>query len=151
MASGWTQKGTYNALDIVFRGATPPTNFYIMLVTDAVTPSKTTQTFSDLANEIASGNGYTSGGYQLDRNATDFDTLTEADPTLIQMLDVVFTASGGPLPSSGDGARWAVLTDDNGTINSREVWAWFDLVSARTISDTQTLTLVDMELNGDLP
>ena len=150
MASGWTQRGWNNVADIVFRGATPPTNFKIVLITSATAPTKATTTFSGLT-EIAAGNGYTTGGYTLSRNSTDFDVLTEADPALIQIKDVVFTASGGPIPASGSGASYALLTDDNVTLGSREVWGFFDLVSARTVSDTQTLTIQDMELNGDLP
>jgi hypothetical protein len=58
----------------------------------------------------------------------------------------VWTASTGPLPASGGGARYAVLTDDNGTVSSREVLAYFDLVSDRVVSDGQTITLQDSEL-----
>jgi len=99
--------------------------------------------------EIAAGNGYTAGGYQLNRDNVDFDVLTEDDATdqsLIQILDVVFTASGGNLPASGLGARYAVLTDDNATVSLREIIAYFDLTADRTVSDTQALTLQDMEL-----
>ena len=143
-----TNKGKYNLLDIVFRGATPPTNFYVALVTSANTPTADTNTLSDLT-EIAAGNGYTSGGYQLSRNSTDFDTLTENDTDdrgEIEIKDVVWTASGGAIPGSGNGARYAVLLDDNGTVANREVLAWWDLTSDRSVSSGQTLTLQDLEL-----
>lgn len=149
MASGWTDKGAANMFDITFRGATPPTNFYVALVTSAASPAITTNTFSELT-EIAAGNGYTSGGMSLNRNGTDFDVLTEADPVILQIKDLVWTASGGTLPASGSGARWAVLLDDNVTVGSREVWAWFDLGSDRSVSDTQTLTIANAELNGNV-
>jgi len=39
-----------------------------------------------------------------------------------------------------------VITDDNATESSREVWGYWSLGSARTVSDTQQLTLQDLEL-----
>ena len=148
MASGWTNRGKYDALGIVFRNATEPTVFYVFLATSAATPTADTNTKSEMT-EVATGQGYTAGGISVARNATDFDVLTEDDindRALVQIINMVWTASGGNLPASGNGARWALLTDDNATLGSREVYAYFDLTSDRTISDTQTLTLVDIEL-----
>ena len=146
--AGWTNKGKTHMLDQVFRNATEKTNYYVALVTSATAPVADTNTLSQLT-EIAAGNGYTTGGIQLAKNSTDFDVLTEDDTNdrgLIQIKDLVWTASGGPIPASGNGARYAVFTDDNGTVGSREVYAFWDLVSDRTVSDTQTLTLQDCEL-----
>jgi hypothetical protein len=117
------------------------------LCTSATTPTADTNTLSEMT-QIASGNGYTTNGIQLTPNATDFDVFTEDDTNdraLIQIKDLVWTASGGNLPASGNGARWAVLTDDNATAGSRQIEDWFDLVSDRTVSDTQTLTLQNCE------
>lgn len=149
MASGWTDKGFTQVLDIALRGATAPTNLYVALVTSATAPTNATNTLSQLT-EIAAGNGYTTGGFQLSLNSTDFDVLTEADPVVLQIKDVAWTASGGPIPSSGDGASYAVLTDDNGTVGSREIWAWWDLTTARSVTDTNALTLQNLQLNGDV-
>lgn len=146
--AGFTNKGKAHMFDITFRGATPPTNYYVALVTSATAPTADTNTLSQLT-EIAAGNGYTSGGFQLSRNSTDFDTLTENDTDdrgELQIKDLTFTASGGNLPSSGNGARYAVLTDDNATVSSREVYAYWSLTSDRTVSDTQDLTLQNLEL-----
>ena len=146
--AGWTNKGKARILNGFFRNTSVPTNFYIALVTSATAPTADTDTLSQLT-EIAAGNGYSSGGYQLSRNSTDFDTLTEddaADRGLIQVKDVVWTASGGAIPASGNGARYAVLTDDNATVGSREVLAFWDLVSDRSVSNGQTLTLQNCEL-----
>ena len=146
--AGWTNKGKARILNGFFRNTSVPTNFYIALVTSATAPTQDTDTLSQLT-EIAAGNGYTTGGYQLSRNATDFDTLTEddaADRGLIQVKDVVWTASGGSIPASGSGARYAVLLDDNATVGSREVLAYWDLVSDRSVSVGQTLTLQNCEL-----
>ena len=146
--AGWTNKGKANVLDIVFRGATPPTNFYIALVTSATAPTADTNTLSQLT-QIATGNGYTDGGYSLSRNSTDFDSLVENDTddrSELQAKDVVWTASGGSIPASGDGARYAVLTDDNGTVGNREVWKYWSLGSDRSVGDGGTLTLEDLEM-----
>lgn len=147
MASGWTNKGLYNLLDLI-RGATLVTNFYVALVTDASAPDADTNTVSDLT-EITAGNGYTSGGYQLTPNNTDFDSLTENDTddrAELQIKDVTWTASGGAIPDSGDGASYAVLTDDNATVADREVWFFWDLGSALSVVDGNDLTLEDLEL-----
>jgi hypothetical protein len=146
--AGWTNKGKFQMLGRIYRGVALPTNYYVALCTSANTPTADTNTLSQLT-EIAAGNGYTSGGIQLSKNATDFDVLTEDDTNdraLIQIRDLVWTASGGALPASGNGARWAVLTDDNGTVGSREVYHFFDLSSDRQVSDTQTLTLQNCEI-----
>jgi hypothetical protein len=148
MPSGITNRGKFNLLGYAFRNAAEVTNFYIALFLNSAPPTVDTNLRSDL-NEIALGNGYTAGGIVLNRDATDFDVLTEDDVNdraLVQLKNIVWTASGGNLPSAGSGARYACLTDDNVTLASREVWTFWDLVSDRTISDTQTLTLIDCEM-----
>ena len=146
--AGWTNRGKMLMLDNYFRAATPPTNFYVALVTSATAPTADTNTLSQLT-EIAAGNGYTSGGISLSRNGTDFDTLTENDTNdrgELLIKDLVWTASGGPLPASGNGARYAVLTTDEGTVGNRQVIAFWDLTSDRSVSVGQTLTLQNCEL-----
>ena len=153
MASGITNKGKYKFIGWAVRGETPPTNLYIGLVTSAVVPDADTNTLSQLT-EIANGNGYTTGGYSMNRNSTDWPDWTETDASDLASLvakDIVWTASGGAIPASGGGARYAVLLDDNVTVGSREVYAWWDLVSDRTVSDGQTLTLADCTLRFDAP
>ena len=133
---------------MLFLSVAPPTNYYVALVTSAAAPGADTNTLSQLT-EIAAGNGYTSGGYQLSRNSTDFDSLTENDTDdrgELQIKDVTWTASGGSLPGSGNGARYAVLTDDNGTVGSREVYMYWDLTSDRSVSVGQVLTLQNCEI-----
>jgi len=133
--------------------AFPTANFFIALVTSATAPNPDINTFSELT-EIGAGNGYTSGGGTegtVNRNATDFENLTEndtSDRVEIQIIDIVWTASGGPIPASGNPARWAVMLDDNGTVGSREVLAWWDLTEDRQVSSGQSLTLQDLELRG---
>lgn len=148
--AGTTNRGKMLELGVVYRNATPPTNFYIALVTDAIAPGADTNVLSDL-QQIPVGNGYVDGGYQLNRNSTDFDTLTESDPNDwadLLIKDVSWLAAGGNLPLSGTGARYAVLTDDNATVANREVWRYWSLGSNRIVSDGQTLTLRDFVLRN---
>lgn len=148
MASGVTNRGKFKMLGWSFRGTAAEANMFVALLTSATAPTADTNLMSD-HTEIAAGTGYTSGGISLTPNATDWDVYTEDDTNdraLIQIKDVVWTATGGNLPTSGNGARWAVLTDDNVTVGSREIYSWFDLVSDRTVSDTQTLTIQNMEI-----
>lgn len=146
--AGWTNRGKADTLARRFRGVALPTNFYVALFTNASPPDADTNTKSQLT-EIAAGNGYTEGGISLTKNTTDFDVLTEDDTNdraFVQIKDLVWTASGGPIPASGSGARWACLTDDNATQGSREVYNFWDLVSDQTVSDTQSMTFQDFEI-----
>ncbi len=145
---GVTNRGKFKMLEEKFRGVAAPANYYMALVDDSVAPGPDSNVLSDLG-EIPAGNGYLSGGIQLAKNATDFDVINEDDTgdlSSIQIKDLVWTASGGNLPASGNGARYAVLTDDNVTVANREILAWFDLGSNRIVSDGQPLTLQDCEL-----
>jgi len=147
--AGVTNRGKFLMLDGYFRN-TLPTNLFVVLCTSADTPDADTNVLGDLT-EIQAGNGYSAGGYSLSRNDTDFDILTESDTpdrASIQVKNVVWTASGGPIPASGDGARWAVLIDDD---SLDQVLAYFDLTSDRTVSDGQTFTLEDCEIRFDEP
>lgn len=146
MASGWTNRGKFRNLGGFFRN-TLPTNFFAVLVTNATVPDVKTNTLSQLT-QIAAGNGYTTNGTSLDRNQTDFDVLTEDDGNdraFVQIKDLVWTATGGPIPASGNGASYMVITDDNVTPADRDVIGYFDLVSPRTVSDGQSLTIQDAE------
>jgi hypothetical protein len=123
--AGMTNRGKYWTLDWVFRGASLPTNYYVALATSAVAPTADINTFGELT-QIATGNGYTDGGYSL-------------------------TPNGTSIPDTGDGARYAVLLDDNVTIGSRIVIGWWDLTTDRSVSNGQTLTLQDLELRLQEP
>jgi len=140
-------------LSWVFPRVAFPTNYYVALVTDAVAPTVDINTLGELT-QIATGNGYVDGGYELTPNDTDFDTTTEDDTlnkALCQIKDLVWTAVAGPIPSAGDGARYAILTDDNGTIANRQVIATWDLGTARSCTATHTITLQDCELQAIEP
>jgi len=152
MAGYWTNRACKLALNILFRGATAPTSFKLALVKSTATISEDTNVWSDVSGqEIAAGNGYTAGGQTISRNSTDFDTLTEDDTlnrAVVLLKDISWTASGGPIPASGGGARYAVLYDSGGT---NEVWAYFDLGSDRTISTGNTSTIIDATIGLKKP
>ena len=148
-----TNRGRYMILNSYFRDTNEPTNFYLALVTSANTPTVDTNTLSDLT-EIAAGNGYTAGGTSINRDSTDFPTITEDDTNdlaSVELKDIAWTASGGSIPGSGDGARWAVLLDDNATAANRQVIAAADLGSDRSVSDGQTLTIEDFPVRFTTP
>jgi hypothetical protein len=148
--AGMTNKGKWRVLGWSFVAQTIPTNYYVALVTSAVAPTQDTDTLGTLT-QIATGNGYTDGGFSLTPGATDFDVHTEddtGDVGFVQIKDVTWTASGGPIPSSGNGARYAVLTNDDGTVANREVLAYWDLTSDRSVQDGSPFTLRDLELRG---
>lgn len=139
----WTNRGLQVRDAAFFRGASLPTTFYVALVTDAVAPTVDTNTLGELT-QIPVGNGYVSGGVAVPRNNTGTPSLVEDDAldlVTATLQDVAWTATGGNLPASGTGARYAVLTDDNATVNSRQVLMAWDLGSNRIVSTGQTMTL----------
>jgi len=145
----WTNRGAYRLAKAFAHGSSLPSQVYIALVRASPAPSADTNTMADVT-EITAGNGYSSGGVVLDRNVTDFDSVTEDDtgdeaPALIK--DIAITASGGNIPPSGAGFRYIVLTDNNATIALREIYAYWDLGAVQTVLDTQTLTIQDLELD----
>jgi len=132
------------------RGVAAPTNYYLAFCTVTNTPDADTNTLGELT-EIAAGNGYATGGVQLTPGTTDFDVLNEDDANdkaELQIKDIIVTASGGSIPSSGDGIYWVVLTDDNGTVANREVYAAWSLSSARSVTDGNSLTIYNLEIEA---
>lgn len=145
--AGITNRGKYLMLEGYFRNAGFPTTLNIVLVAGSPVPGASHEVLGDFA-ECPSINGYGQGGYQLNRDGTDFDTITEVDASdwsLVQVKDVAWIATNGQLPSTFP-ARYALLVDDDGTLASRQVIAYWDLASDRVVSDGQTLTLQDCEL-----
>lgn len=148
--AGFTNRGKYLFLQYATRSTTRPANYFIALVTSATAPDADINTLSQLT-EIANGNGYTTGGFSLTPGDTDFDTQTEDDTNdwaFVLIKDVAWTASGGSIPASGGGARYAVMVTNEGTVGSRQVIAYWDLSSDRTVSVGQVLTLQDLQLRG---
>ena len=145
----WTNKGAFRMAEISLAAASAPTSLYWALATSAIAPTVDTNTFSQVT-EITAGSGYTSGGLVKTRNATNFPVVENDtnDRFDVDPPDFSWTASGGSIPASGSGARYLLLIDDNGTVGSREVWAFFDLGSDRTVSTGQVLTISNALLRG---
>jgi hypothetical protein len=144
--AGITNRGKYKILASIFNAVALPTSFYAALVT--TTPTADTNIKSELT-EAANGTGYTTGGLILAKNTTDFPTLTEddtLDKATIKIKNLAWTASAGLLPSNA-GATHLILTDDNATQGSREVWAFWSLGAARQVSDTQQLQVNNAEID----
>jgi hypothetical protein len=123
----------------------------VFLLTPATAPTAGTDTIAAVT-QVADGNGYSTGGYTIARNTTDWDTFTESDTgsrAFAQLKDVVWTASGGAIPGSGSGARYAALGNFTSTLASTEIWYYWDLSSERTVSDGQTITLQDAEVRAN--
>lgn len=74
----------------------PANTFKITLHTSAFTPNDSTnEVYADLANELATGNGYTNGGLALTSVA-----LTQTSGVVkFTSADAVWTASGGSIPA----------------------------------------------------
>jgi len=150
MAIGWTNKGKVRMVELLLQGIIPPTGFAIALVTDNIIPGPDTNILGDL-DEVISGNGYTIGGEVITRDVTGFPISTE-DDTLdkgsVTMKDVTFTASGGTLPASGDGIKFAILTDTNATITNREVYAYAEFAgAAKILADTGVLSILGLKFS----
>ncbi len=144
MANKWHNRGLYLLLQTFFQNGAEPTNLYLAFSTAAHTPDPDDSTFASPIIEVATGNGYSAGGISLNRNTTDFISLTQDDTNnraTITMKNLSFTPSGGPFPNGVDGARWAHLLTDEGTPSSRQVIASLDLVVPIFVSDGQALTL----------
>jgi len=146
---GMTIQGMNDLLDIVLRGATAPTKLYAALVTGA--PTKATTKMSDLT-EIAPGNGYVSGGVQLNRSTSDFPTLTKTVNDAVAYLKTIqVSASGGKIPPSGSKAKYMVLTTDEATVGNRRVWWWWELSQEHEVVDGQVLQIEDMGAGIKVP
>lgn len=149
----WTNRGKYLVLSWAFRAVSLPTYLYVALLTSDTEPTVDINTLGELT-EIADGNGYTEGGYELTPGATDFDAITEDDANdlaLVQVKDISWAASGGSIPDSGNGARYAALLSYHATPANREVIAVWDLVTARVVTDGNSITLSDCELKAIEP
>lgn len=95
-----------NATDLLAQAT-----FKLSLHTSSWTPADTTdEVYADVTNEIANGNGYTTGGITLSNV-----TLTRSGAVVTFTCDpAIWTASGGSIPAWRHGVIRAV-----GTINGK--------------------------------
>lgn len=148
MASGFTNRGKLKMLEVYLKNATAPAAFKVALVTDDTAPTADTNVFSELT-EIDDGDGYTTGGMTVERSAVGWTTVSEDDTLDIGKAiakDLTWTATGGPIPTTGKGASYAVLLDDAGAPGPNVI-AYWDLDAARSVSIGQDLKLQASELD----
>lgn len=108
----------------------------VMLTNTA--PAVTDATYAGIsANEIANGNGYVTGGNAL--------TLVSASQTggLFKGIYTGYTLTAtGAIPTF----RYMVIYDNTAT--SKDLLGWYDIGSAITMANTDTLQLVLDAVNG---
>ena len=79
-------------------------SFKVMLTTSSYTPAQTHDYKNDVTNEVANGNGYTTGGLAIDLTLPTYNSgtkvLTFGGPATSQWTNATFTA------------RYAVIYDD---------------------------------------
>ena len=141
-----TTRGLELMFKWAFRSESRPANFYMALVTSATAPTAATKTLSQLT-EITQGNGYTSGGYSLSPNATDF-TAIAVDDTLsivsVALKTIAWSASGGDIPPSGNPARHVVMTTDESPVGNRQIIWYQSLLADRLVNSGGSLTLAEI-------
>ncbi len=89
--------------------------------------------------DIAAGNGYSAGGSAI--SGTSF-TQTSGTATLAAST-LVFTASGGTIPSSGSPALFRYAVVYNSTAAGGPLIGWWDYGSSIVLNDTETFTVND--------
>jgi hypothetical protein len=96
--------------------------------------------FSDIANEVANGNGYTSGGVTLGAKVVTYASKkTVWDNT----VDPSWTATG-----AGFAANSCVFYKDTGTAATSPLIGYLDFGSTITLAVNDTLTVVLDATNG---
>ena len=145
MTIGITNRAKIRRNNLFLRGDPAPNGFSIVLVTGSVEPGPDTKILGEL-DEIPAGNGYASGGEPINRDNIDFPISDENDDTdsgNVTMRDVTFNAVDGPIPSSGPGIKFFVLTDNNGTLSEREIFAYGEFEgAAKIIEETGILSII---------
>lgn len=110
-----------------------------LLVTSSYTPNADHAVETDLgANEVANGNGYTTGGVEVAMTSTDDDSN---DRVAIDSADPSWTASGGSIGPF----RYTIWYDD--THASDVLIYCFDWGSDQTASDGADIT-VNVDSDG---
>lgn len=142
MASKITNNGKTEILKHVFQGTNPVGSdssvFNLTLLSGTVpTNPEDLDTQNDVSSNVIAGKTVA-----LTRNTTDFDQPLKdasANTGRVQIKDCAFSGAIS-------GATGAILTDDNGTANSRVIYAYFDLGGSKSVDAGQTLTLQNLEM-----
>jgi hypothetical protein len=97
----------------------------------------TDEVFADVANEVGSGNGYTSGGYTILSPTVTY--TASGNITVLDCADPTWTAS-----SAGFAASDAIVTDTT----SDNLIGWLAFGSTITLAASDTLTINIDATNG---
>lgn len=104
----------------------------VALVTSSYTPDiDTHEDYADITNEVANGNGYTTGGVVLANKAVTKDTTDD---------EGVFDADNAAWTDSTITARGAVVYVDTGTDSTSILIAYFDFGEDK-VSSSGTFTI----------
>ncbi len=95
------------------------------------------EAFANIGNEVASGNGYTSGGYTLLSKGVTYNA--SGNKTVFSCADPTWTASG-----AGFAASCAVFYDST----SDNLIGWLDFGSTISLAASDTLTINIDATNG---
>ena len=150
MAVSWTSRGI-REFTAWLDGGSVPSALRLRLTRDV--PTWATKSMSELT-EIPNGNGYSA--LNVNPSLTNWPTESENDDEGARFLERAsrqrsWNASGGDIPSSGDGFMAVVLTDTGGNPN---VIAYIDLGRKRTVLSGTSLTIPSLALRfaeGRLP
>ena len=133
--AGITNRGKFLILKHVFNSLALPSNFYVFLVTG--TPDADDNTMADVTEITEVGKEY-----ELDLDSAHFDALTEDDGNDKATIQIENCTFAGPVTA----ATFAVLADGNSS-TADEIYAYWSLGGAKSVSSGQTLTLVDLEID----
>ena len=107
--------------------------FKCALFTSVLVPAQTDDSYTALANEVANGNGYLTGGETL----TTVTWVEAAGTVTFDADDISWTASGGSIVG-----RYAIIYDDTDAGKQLVAMSLLDNTPADvTVTDTNTLTL----------
>jgi len=144
--AGVTNRGAFLMLDHFFHAAAVGSDFYLAFLDDSEPPNADWDTMAGRA-EIPAANGYVAGGSSFAKAPGSWTLLEVASSSAsARMLDRTLAAAGGPLPQTGPGIRYPVLTTDEGAPPDRQIIAVFDTGTNWQLADGETLTLGGMQL-----
>lgn len=105
----------------------------VALCTSSFSPNQDTQDFyDDITNEVANGNGYTTGGATLSSKTVNYDSSTNT---------VALRAGASSWTTATFTARYAVIYKDTGTGSTSPLIGYVDFGGDETVSSgTFTIT-----------
>lgn len=143
----WSNNGKYLLFRALFFNSVP-SKFYMALITNDQIPGPDNNDL-DYLTEVYPGNGYTEGGQEISSGSSSFDYCginNATDKAVVQLVDIVFTATGEGIPVTGKGAYYAVLCVLGDYSSDRHTICWWDLETERTADAGQQIVLKDLTM-----